>query len=52
MYKKNRPLPEEEELEEELFAGASEEGDPGKYKTELHYKLHFQLLFLHFCFVK
>ncbi|RVE71861.1 hypothetical protein OJAV_G00055730 [Oryzias javanicus] len=24
-----RPLPEEEELEEELFAGAPEEGDPG-----------------------
>ncbi|XP_029952330.1 BCL2/adenovirus E1B 19 kDa protein-interacting protein 2 isoform X4 [Salarias fasciatus] len=24
-----RPLPEEEELEEELFAGTSEEGDPG-----------------------
>lgn len=24
-----RPLPEEEELEDELFAGPSEEGDPG-----------------------
>lgn len=24
-----RPLPEEEELEDELFAGTSEEGDPG-----------------------
>lgn len=26
-----RPLPEEEELEDELFAGTSEEGAPGNY---------------------
>lgn len=29
-----RPLPEEEELEDELFAGTSEEGDPGNENRE------------------
>lgn len=31
-----RPLPEEEELEDELFAGTSEEGDPGNENRILH----------------
>ncbi len=31
-----RPLPEEEELEDELFAGTSEEGDPGNENNNLN----------------
>lgn len=32
-----RPLPEEEELEDELFAGASEAGNPGNENTILFF---------------
>uniref|UniRef100_UPI0037E755D1 BCL2/adenovirus E1B 19 kDa protein-interacting protein 2 isoform X2 n=1 Tax=Semicossyphus pulcher TaxID=241346 RepID=UPI0037E755D1 len=31
-----RPLPEEEELDEELFAGTSEEGEPGNESSTVH----------------
>ena len=43
-----RPLPEEEELDDELFAGTSEEGEPGNENKLVYDALLLSILKLTF----